>query len=142
MLSYLSHVQLFATPWTVVHQAPLSVKCSRQEYWTGLPFPTRRDLPAPEIEPMSPATSVLAGGFFITKPPGKPSSVQSFSCAQLFVIPWTAARQASRSITREDKFHREAQERLYSLTQLAETTIKVREIEQRQPSENTPRGSC
>ena len=53
--------QLFVTPWTVAHQAPLSVGFSRQEYWSGLPFPSPEDLPDPGIEPMSPA---LAGGFF------------------------------------------------------------------------------
>ena len=95
MCFVISHVQLFATPWTVVHQAPRSVKCSRQEYWSGLPFPTPRDLPAPGIEPTSPASSALAGGFFITEPPVKPSSVQSLSRVQLFVTPWTAALQAS-----------------------------------------------
>ena len=59
---------LFATPWTVGHQAPLSMEFFRQEYWSALPFPTPRDLPNPGIEPMS---SVLAGGFFTTEPPGK-----------------------------------------------------------------------
>ena len=42
---------LFATPWTVAHQAPLSMGFSRQEYWRGLPFPSPRDLPNPGIEP-------------------------------------------------------------------------------------------
>ena len=46
-----SHVQLFATPWTVVHQAPLSVGFSRQEYWSGFPLPYPVDLPNPRIEP-------------------------------------------------------------------------------------------
>ena len=41
----LSHVQLFATPWTVAHQAPPSMDSSRQEYWSGLPFPSPGDLP-------------------------------------------------------------------------------------------------
>ena len=45
----------FATPWTVVHQAPLSMGFSRQEYWSGLPFPSPGDLPDPGIEPRSPA---------------------------------------------------------------------------------------
>ena len=45
MLSCFSHVQLFATPWTVTHQAPLSMGFHRQEYWSGLPFPTPGDLP-------------------------------------------------------------------------------------------------
>ena len=43
------------TPWTVVHQAPLSIRFSRQEYWSGLPFPSPGDLPDPGIEPESPA---------------------------------------------------------------------------------------
>ena len=50
----LSCVLLFATPWTVAHQAPLSMGFSRQEYWSGLPFPSAGDLPDPGIEPGSP----------------------------------------------------------------------------------------
>ena len=64
----LSCVQLFAIPWTVAHQAPLSIGFSRQEYWSGLPFPSPGDLPDSRIKPTSPA---LAGGFFTTEPPGK-----------------------------------------------------------------------
>ena len=44
----------------------------RQEYWSGLPFPFPGDLPDPGIEPMSPVSPALAGGFFTTEPPGKP----------------------------------------------------------------------
>ena len=51
----LSHVRLFATPWTVAYQAPPSVGFSRQEYWSGLPFPSPGDLPDPGIEPWCPA---------------------------------------------------------------------------------------
>ena len=51
----LSRVQLFATPRTVAYQAPLSRGFSRQEYWSGLPFPSAGDLPNPGIEPGSPA---------------------------------------------------------------------------------------
>ena len=51
----LSHVQLFATPWTVAYQAPLSMRFSSQEYWSGLPFPSPGDHPNPRIEPGSPA---------------------------------------------------------------------------------------
>ena len=47
----LSRVRLFVTPWTVAYQAPLSMGFSRQEYWSGLPFPSPRDLPNPGIEP-------------------------------------------------------------------------------------------
>ena len=66
----LSRVQLFVTPWTVAHQTPLSVELSRQEYWSGLPFPSPGDLPRPEIEPVSLASLALGSGFF-TAPPGK-----------------------------------------------------------------------
>ena len=55
----LSHVQLFATLWTVAHQASLSMGFFRQEYWSGLPFPPLRDLPNPGIEPTSPDFLVL-----------------------------------------------------------------------------------
>ena len=58
-----------AAPWTAAHQASLSVGFSRQEYWSGLPFPFPGDLPHPGTEPMYPA---LAGKFFTTGPPGKP----------------------------------------------------------------------
>ena len=69
-------VRLFATPWTVAHQALLSMGFSRQEYWSGLPFPSPEDLPDPGIELTSPA---LTGGFFTTASPGKPISVSSSS---------------------------------------------------------------
>ena len=59
-----------ATPWTVAHQAPLSVGFSRQESWSGLPFPTPGDLPNPGIERASPT---LAGQLFTPEPPGKPT---------------------------------------------------------------------
>ena len=62
----LSRVQLFETPWTIAHQAPVSMEFSRQKYWSGLPFPTLEDLPDSGIEPASPA---LADGFFTTLPP-------------------------------------------------------------------------
>ena len=59
----LSPVRLFASPWTVAHQAALSMEFSRQEHWSGLPFPPPGDLPDPGIETPFPA---LAGGFFTT----------------------------------------------------------------------------
>ena len=67
----LSHVQLFATLRTAAHQAPLSMGFSRQEYWSGLPFPSPGDLLDPGIEPTSPVFPALAGGFSTTEPPGK-----------------------------------------------------------------------
>ena len=60
------------TLWTVAGQAPLSVGFSRQEYWSGLPFPSPGDLPDPGIEPESLVSPALAGGFFTSAPPGKP----------------------------------------------------------------------
>ena len=65
----LSRVQLFATPWTVTYQAPLSIGFSRQEYWSGLPFPSPGDLPDPGIEPGSPA---LQADALTSELPGKP----------------------------------------------------------------------
>ena len=65
----LSHVQLFATPWNVAHQAPLTMEFFRQEYWRGVPFPTPGDLPDPGIEPVSLASLALAGRFFTTRKP-------------------------------------------------------------------------
>ena len=66
-----SRVQLFGNPGTVALRAPLSMGFSRQEYWRGLPFPSPGDLPGLGIEPASSASPELAGGFFITEPPGK-----------------------------------------------------------------------
>ena len=60
----LSHVRLFAIPWTVVHQAHLSMEFSSQEYWRGLPSPPPGDLPNPGIKPVSLASPPLAGRFF------------------------------------------------------------------------------
>ena len=60
MLSRSSHVGLFVTLWTVAHQVPLSMRVSRQEYWSGLPFPPPGDLPDPGIEPTSLRSPALA----------------------------------------------------------------------------------
>ena len=69
----LSRVRLFATPWTVANQAPQSTEFSRQEYWSGLPFPSPGDLPNPGIEPGSPA---LQADALPSEPPGKPVCTQ------------------------------------------------------------------
>ena len=65
----LSHVRLFATPWTVAYQAPQSMEFFRQEYWSGLPFPSPGDLPDPGIKPGSPAWQSDA---LPSEPQGKP----------------------------------------------------------------------
>ena len=66
-----SCVQLFVTPWTVAHQAPLFIGFSRQIYQSGLSFPSVGDLPDPGIEPSSIASPALGGRFVTTVSPGK-----------------------------------------------------------------------
>ena len=63
----LSPVRLFAILWTVIYQASLSMRFSRQQYWSGLPFPSPGDLPDPGIEPSSPA---LQADALSSEPPG------------------------------------------------------------------------
>ena len=70
ILKKLSRVWLFVTLWTVAHQAPLSLGFSRQEYWSGLPFPSPGALPNPGIQRGSPA---LQPDSLPSEPPGKPS---------------------------------------------------------------------
>ena len=65
----LSRVRLFVTPWTVAYEIPSSMGFSRQEYWSGLSFPSPGDLPNPRIEPRSPA---LQADALTSEPPGKP----------------------------------------------------------------------
>ena len=103
-----SDMSNFLSPWTVVAQeAPLSIGFSRQQYWSGLPFPSPGDLPNIGSEPRSPS---LQADSLPSEPPGIQthydlnkrslfSSVQSLSHVQLFATPWTAAHQASLSIT-------------------------------------------
>ena len=79
----LSHVQLFATPWTVAYLAPQSMDFSRQEYWSGLPFPSPGDLPNPGIKPGSPA---LQADTLPSEPPGKPEGDKQISEMSLVVI--------------------------------------------------------
>ena len=74
-LSQFSHVQLFATPWTITYQVPLFMGFSQQEYWSELPCPPPVDLPNPGIELTSLSSPVLAGRFFITDPPKKPRAL-------------------------------------------------------------------
>ena len=79
----LSYIQLFVTLWTVAHQVPLSTGFSRQEYWSGLPFPSLGDLPIPGIKPGYP---VLAGGFCTTEPPGKPIYLWMYTHTCIHII--------------------------------------------------------
>ena len=83
----LGGVWLFATPWTAVCQAPLSMEFSRWEYWSGLPFPPPRDLSDPGIKPASPA---LAGECLTTGPPGKHVGLLDHMII-LFLVFWGTA---------------------------------------------------
>ena len=74
LVKLLRHVRLFATPWTVAHQAPPSMGFSRQEYWSGFPFPSPENLPDPGIEPRSPT---LEADALTSEPPGKPITYKS-----------------------------------------------------------------
>ena len=67
-----SRMQLLETPWTIAHQAPLSMELSRQKHWSGLPFPSPGDFPDPGIEPWSPALQADSLPF---EPPGKSGSI-------------------------------------------------------------------
>ena len=79
-VSSLSRVRFSATPGAAARQAPLFMGFPRQDYRSGLPFPSPEDLPDPGIEPPSPA---LAGGFFTTAPPGKPAlEIQRQKCTK------------------------------------------------------------
>ena len=77
----LSRVRLFVTPWTVAYQAPPSMGFSRQEYWSGLPFPSPGDLPDPGIEPGSPAFQADA---LTSEPPGKPRVPEEVFLSHVF----------------------------------------------------------
>ena len=79
----LSHVQLFATTWTVDYQAPLSIGFSRQEFWSGSPLPSPEDLPDPGIEPGSPTLQTDA---LPSEPPGK--SLEALIVVYLCRLPW------------------------------------------------------
>ena len=79
MLSRFSHAQLFATLWTIAHQAPLSMGLLRQECWSELPCPPPGDLSDPGIEPAFPVSLALTGRFFTHELPGEPHTIQAFT---------------------------------------------------------------
>ena len=102
MLSCFSHVQLFATSWTIACQAPLPMDFSRQEYWSGYLFPSPGDLPNPGIKPRC---SSLQADSLPSEPPGKPRDLwllllllSHFSRVRLCATPATAAYQAPPSL--------------------------------------------
>ena len=76
-----SCLTLFVISWTVVHQASLSMGFSRQEYWSGLPFPSPGDFPEPGIKPGSPVSPALQADSLPSESPGKPCSTET--CCEL-----------------------------------------------------------
>ena len=89
------------TLWTVACQAPLSLGFSRQEYWSGLPFPPPGGLPNLGIEPTSPMSPVLAGRFFTTESPGTSLLAQTVKCLSTMQETWV------RSLGWEDPLEKE-----------------------------------
>ena len=116
VMKSLSHVQLFAIPWTVVYQASLSMGFSRQEYWSGLPFPSPGDLPDPRIEPRSPA---LQADALPSEPPGKqilyqlsyqgspsrylPREVKNTTCKDLYINDYNTFISGSKKMGEKSK---------------------------------------
>ena len=98
-------VQLFATPWTVAYQALLSMGFYRQEYWSGLPFPSPGDLPNPGIEPISPVASSLQADSLLLEPSG-PLQNGYYSLLHGGCLPWNDShyysREWQRSLVREE----------------------------------------
>ena len=102
VLSCFTRDRLLAIPRTVVHQAPPYVRFSRQEYWSGLPFPPPGDLPDPGIEPASLMSPALAGGFFTvvlpgTEPGGHPTRSFSNHFASRAWLVWWLSHQMVKS---------------------------------------------
>ena len=79
----LSLIQLFVTPWSAAHQAPPSMGFSRQEYWSGWPFPSPGDLPNPGIEPRSPT---LQADILTSEPLGKPYTMLHLSLTEMRLL--------------------------------------------------------
>ena len=99
----ISCVWLFVTSWTAVHQTPLSMGFSGQEYWNGLPFPTLRDLPDTGIELVSLA---LAGKLFTSETPGKPaysSEYLLFPKILIYLLPLSLRRDTKQNIYEKKK---------------------------------------
>ena len=99
-----SCVRLFEAPWTIAHWAPLSMEFSQQEYWSGLPSPSRGDLPDLPIKPAFPTSPALPVGSFPLVPLGKPADIycavlshsvvsDSFETPARILCPWGFSRQ-------------------------------------------------
>ena len=96
LLSLVSCVRFFATPWTVAHQAPLSMGFSREEHCSALPLPSLRDLPDPRTEPASLGSPALADRFFTTSATWEAHAVLSKTQLKAY-LPWTTQYTAFTS---------------------------------------------
>ena len=99
----------YATPWTVAHQAPLSMGFSRQDSWSGLPFPSPGDLPDPGIEPGPPSLPVDS---LLSDPLGKPLTMKYQTIKKKEIMPFVATWMDLKIITlsevsqkKKDKYH-------------------------------------
>ena len=100
VLSCFGHVQLLEIPWTIAHQAPLSMGLSQQEYWSGLTFPSPGDLPNPGIKPASPA---LQADSFTAEPSGKPSECYTHQILPAYLL--SVKCPISKSPTNDNHFY-------------------------------------
>ena len=89
MLRRRRRVRLFVAPWTVARQAPLSVGFSRQEHWSGLPFPSPRDLAGPGVKAASHMSPALADGFFTTSATWEAQHSQINPCGKDKMVLWS-----------------------------------------------------
>ena len=101
LVQLLSRVWLFATPWTVAYQASPSMGFSRQEYWSGLPFPSPGDPPNPGIKPGSPA---LQADALLSEPPGKSYSAIKKNTFESVLMRWIKLEPIIQSeVSQKDK---------------------------------------
>ena len=100
-----SHVQLFVTPWTTAHQAPLSTEFSRQEYWSGLPCPFLGYLPDPGIEPRSPT---LQADCLPSEPPG-----QKVGSIKISVWYWQCRKELRRRKEKVEPLNKSVGEKIW-----------------------------
>ena len=112
MFSSFSHVRLFVIPWTVACQAPLSMRFSKQEYWSGLSCPSPGDLPNPGTEPVSLTSPALAGRFLTSVPPRKSSNADWRTLCKILDQDSSKLKKISKSTERQ----KQAQTREYKET--------------------------
>ena len=132
-----SSIWFFVILWTVSLQAPLSMRFSRQKYWSGLPFPPLGDLPNPGIEPASPVSTALAGRFSTTEPPGKPPSQIIQLLFKLLLLCW-GSEWASLSTSPSRAESHSSQAHLENLTDVLKPDIMRAHLSNAGPQAGRP----